>query len=478
MSAANRPVTEGPITGGVHGWPFAHPLFDLADHGYVEEEFFLTGNATTYRQVPGSEWGRDGRWQPEPSALVPFRTRILVYRPADPERFNHTVVVSWNNVTAGYELFGGESPEIFEGGYAFVGATVQHVGVHGFPTNSQGLVAWDPMRYGTLSIPSDDASYDIFTQVARAVGPNRDRVGIDPLEGLDVRRVIALGASQSAGRLATYVNAIHPVERAYDGYFLQIYFGAGYPLEVGDAIININEPPKPGAPTPRAGLGGTNIIREDLDVPVMVVNSELEAISCVGVRQPDTDRFRYWECAGTSHGSFQAAVPRAAKYERDFGLPAPVLDKMNRIPLTPLYDAALHHLKRWVDGGDPPPPLRLIDFSGDPPEVVRDEHGIATGGIRYPQAEVPIAQNSAIPLGPGILLLLRGSSVPFDTATLDALYDDESAYVEMFTAAARAAEKAGVLLSRDVEPLISAAHDEYRRLRHPQIGWPDGEFPT
>ncbi len=466
MNAASRIVVDGPITNGVHGWPFARPLFDLSEHGYMEEEFFLTGTAITYRQKPGSEWGRDGRWHAEPNGLVPFRTRILVYRPADPERFNHTVVVSWNNVTAGYELFGGESPEFFEGGYAFVGATVQRVGVHGFPTNSQGLVTWDHERYGTLSIPTDDASYDIFTQVARVVGPDRDSAGVDPLGGLEVRKVIALGASQSAGRLATYVNAIHPVEHAYDGYLLQIYFGAGYPLDVGDAIININEPPQPGAPTPRAGLGGTNIIREDLDVPVMVVNSELEAISCVGVRQPDTDRFRYWECAATSHGSFQAAMPRALKYERDFTQPSPLLEAMNRVPLTPLYDAALHHLNRWVDGGDPPPSQPLIDFAGDPPEVVRDAHGIATGGVRYPQAEVPIARNSAIPLGPGILLLLRGSSVPFDTATLDALYEDEATYVEMFADAARAAEKAGVLLPRDVEPLILAAHEEYRRVRH------------
>ena len=466
MNAMNRTFVEGPITGGVHGWPFARPLFDLSEHGYVEEEFFLTGDATTYRQAPGSEWGRDGRWTPEPSGLVPFRTRILVYRPADPERFNGTVVVSWNNVTAGYELFGGESPEVFDGGYAFVGATVQHVGVHGFPSNSQGLAAWDPERYGTLNIPTDDASYDIFTQVARVVGPTRAGGGVDPLAGLAVRKVIALGASQSAARLATYINAIHPIERTFDGYFLQIYFGAGSPIEVGDGIININEPPKEGAPVSRAGLGGANIIREDFDVPVMVVNSELEAISCVGVRQADTDRFRYWECAATSHGSFQASVTRAQKYERDFALPAPLLEGMNRVPLTPLFDAALHHLKRWVDGGDRPPSQPLIDFVGDPPEVVRDSHGIATGGVRYPQAEVPIAQNSAIPLGPGILLLLRGSSVPFDAATLDALYADESAYVERFTAAARAAEKAGVLLPRDVEPLIDAAHGEYRRVRH------------
>lgn len=461
--ATSRAIVEGPVTGGEHGWPFGRPLFDLAEYGYVEEEFFLTGEATTYRQVPGSEWGRDGHWHAEPSAIVPFKTRMLVYRPADPERFNHTVVVSWNNVTAGYELFGGDSLEFFEGGYAFVGATVQRVGVHGFPTNTQGLAAWDPERYGTLHIPTDDASFDIYTQVARAVGADRDQTGADPLGGLDVRRVIGLGASQSAGRLATYVNAIHPIEHAYDGYLLQIYFGTGSPLEVGNAIININAPAVPGAVSSSAGLSGTNLIREDLDVPVMVVNSELEAIACYAVRQPDTDRFRYWESAGTCHVAIQSMAVRAPKYEREFGTPQPVMQKMNRIAITPLYDAALHHLNRWVSGGEPPPCQPLIDFAGRPPEVVRDEHGIATGGVRLPQAEVPVAQNSAIPLGADIYSLLWGSSHPFDSAKLDALYSDAPTYVAQFTEAARRAEKAGVLLSRDLAPLIEEAGREYRR---------------
>ena len=155
-------------------------------------------------------------------------------------------------------------------------------------------------------------------------------------------------------RLATYVNAIHPLEHAYDGYLLQIYFGAGTALEVGDAIVNINAPTAPGTGS-RVGLRGTNLIRDDLDVPVMIVNSELEAIACYAVRQPDTDRFRYWESAGTCHVSIQSMNVRAPKYEREFGTPQPIMQQMNRIAITPLYDAALHHLNRWVGGGEPPP---------------------------------------------------------------------------------------------------------------------------
>lgn len=431
-------------------------------HGYVEEEFFLSGDATTYRQVPGTEWGRDGHWSAEPRDTVAYRTRILVYRPADASRFNGTVVVSWNNVTAGYELFGGDSAEFIEGGYAFVGATVQRVGVHGFPTNSQGLAAWDPERYGSLHIPNDDASFDIFTQVGRAVGPDRDRSQVDPLGGLDVRKVIGLGASQSAGRLSTYVNAIHLHAHAYDGFMLQIYFGSGTPLEVGDTIVNITATPAPGeAPRPR--LRGTNLIRDDLDVPVMVVNSELEAIACVGVRQPDTERFVYWESAGTCHVAIQSMDVRAPKYLREFGVAQPVMQKMNRISITPLYDAALHCVNAWVHGGPPPPSQPLVDFAGDPPQVVRDEHGIATGGVRLPQADVPVAQNSAIPLGEDIYSLLWGSSHPFDAAKIDALYADEADYLARFTASAHAAVAAGVVLPRDVAPMVEEAGREYRR---------------
>ena len=299
--------------------------------------------------------------------------------------------------------------------------------------------------------------------MARAVGPGRDRSGVDPLAGLDVQRVIGLGASQSAARLATYVNAIHPIEHAFDGYMLQIYFGAGTALEVGDAIVNINAPTSAGTGS-RVGLRGSNIIREDLDVPVMVVNSELEAIACYEVRQPDTDRFRYWESAGTCHVAIQSMDVRAPKYEREFGVAQPVMQQMNRIAITPLYDAALHHLNRWVGGGEPPPVQPLIEFAGDPAEVVRDEHGIAVGGVRLPQADVPVAQNSAIPLGQDIYSMLWGSSHPFDAAKLDALYADEDAYIEQFTTAAqRGGRQPACCSNATSSPAIAEARSEYRR---------------
>ena len=438
----------GPITGGTRGWAFGRPLFDLAEHGYREEELFLEGEATRYRAVPGTELGEDGRWEAEPAGTAPYRTRLLVYRPIDPAACNGTAIVSWNNVSAGYELFSGDSAEILEGGYVFVGATVQRVGIEGLPPTPMGLAAWDPERYGSLHHPGDDFSFDIFTQAGRAARQ---------LNGLDVRNVIAMGASQSAGRLGTYVNAIQPLTGAFDAFLLNIYFGTGTQLEVGDAVVNLNAPAL--ASTTATAMRGRNRLRDD-DVPVMVVNSELEAMACLHVRQPDTDTFRYWEAAGTSHVSAQVQGPRARKYQREFGQELPVTPNMNRIALLPLYDAAIHHLHAWVNGEGPPPVQPKIEFADG--EVVRDEHGIAVGGVRLPAAEVPVATNSAIPLGPGIYPLLQGSSHPFPASKLVELYGDESTYAAKVEQAARACEKAGVVLPRDVEPLIAEAIAEYR----------------
>ena len=167
---------SGPVTGGSKGWAFGGPVADLAALGYRQEEYFLEGEAARYGPVPGTDLGRDGRWQVEPVETTPLRRACVVVRPDDPAAFNGTVIVLWNNVSAGYENFGGgDSPEVFENGYAYVAVSAQRVGIHGQPDNPQGLQAWDPERYGSLSIPSDDYSFDIFTQAANLVAPDRPR---------------------------------------------------------------------------------------------------------------------------------------------------------------------------------------------------------------------------------------------------------------------------------------------------------------
>lgn len=453
-----RPTVSGPLTGGRRGWPFGASMLDVSKYGYAEAEYLLEGIATRYRLAPGAELSRDGRWAVEPAGEAPFRTRMLVYRPTDPAKFNGTVIVTWNNVTAGYDLFSAESLEILEGGFGLVCLTTQKVGVEGLPPQPQGLAAWDPDRYGTLSIPSDDYSYDVFTQGALAVGKDRLRAPVDPMGGLDVRHVIGQGGSQSAGRLGTYVNAIQPITHAFDGFILTIYFGSGSALEVGDAVVNINAP---ATTRPGDRLRGSNFLRDDLDVPVFVVNSELEAIACYPVRQPDTALFRYWESAGTCHVSAQGQRDRQGKFVRDEVRMLPLTQGINRIPMIPLYDAAFHHMHRWLTEGTPPPSQPKVEFAGEPAEVVRDEHGIAKGGIRLPQADVPLAKNSAIPLTDDIFAYLGGSSHAFSREKIHALYGDKASFLAKFEAAAERAVAAGALLPRDVAPLLAEAAETW-----------------
>ena len=431
FAATQSPATlSGPITGGERGAPFA--AVSVADRGYLVEEYFLEGEATAYELADGTQ-GADGKWTTRTSSdKADFRTRMLVFRPEDPSAFNGTVIVFWLNVTAGFEL-GSPSDEALRG-YAWVGVSAQKVGVHGFPQNPRGLKAWDPKRYGSLEHPGDAYSYDIFTQVAAAIGPERDRQGLDPMGGLEVERLIAAGASQSAARLRTYINGVHPLTGAFDGFLPFIDFGGVVPFA--------------------SDLGGGRrerrraAVRADLDVPVIVVNSETELTSYYSVREPDSDRFRLWEVAGTSHVS--AARPKE-----------PTVEGSNWLSYSPVYQAAVRHLDRWIrDGVEPPSMPRVEMKAGDPnAEVVRDEHGNAVGGIRLPELETPTASHSGFGTQrEGTRFgFLYGTATDFDSEQLAALYPDSKHYLDAWNAALDSAIEQGMILPEDAPEMRERA---------------------
>ena len=441
-AAANSATLSGPVTGGERGAPFA--AVEVSDRGYSTEEYFLDGAASAYELVDGSH-GEDGRWNTRRADdTADFRTRLLVVRPADPSTFNGTVIVFWLNVTAGYELgsAGGEALR----GYAWVGVSAQKVGIDGFPQDPQGLKAWDPERYGSLVHPGDAYSYDIFAQAARAVGPGRDREGTDPMGGLAVERLIAAGASQSAARLRTYINGVHPVTGVFDGFLPFIDFGRIVPFASE----------RDGG---RRGAGRASI-RADLDVPAIVVNSETEVTSYFGVREPDSARFRLWEVPGTSHVS----LPRPD--EPDSGA--------NWLSYMPVYNAAIRHLDRWIkDGVEPPAMPRVEVKAGNPrPEVARDEHGNALGGIRLPDIEVPTASHSGFGTQrEGTRFgFLFGTATDFDTETLRGLYPDGEHYLVAWNAAMDRSIDQGMILAEDAPAMRDQAAAWAARLDVPPEG--------
>jgi len=60
----------------------------------------MAGTSNIYRQ--NGFWGSNGVWQVSVAqSNVPYTTRLLVRYPADPAKFNGTVVVEWLNDTTG-----------------------------------------------------------------------------------------------------------------------------------------------------------------------------------------------------------------------------------------------------------------------------------------------------------------------------------------------------------------------------------------
>jgi len=458
----------GPITGGSHGWAFAARMDDVAAYGYVEEEYFLEGTAAVYGLADGASFTVDGRWSTEAKETLPFRTRLLVRRPADPAHFNGTVILEWNNVSMMHDLMMYELPGLAALGFAHVGVSAQRLGVHGAPDLmgdlGDPLVRWDPERYGSLDVPSEDLSFGIFTQAARAVGPKRPTSPADPMNDLHVERVIGTGVSQSAQRLHTYINGVHSIEGVIDGFIPLMQAGPMSPL-VTPSDVSFS----PFADETGAGTFGDIEaplplvffkLRDDLAVPIFIFNSEVDAQFCLPIRRPDSDNYRSWEIAGTSHGG-DSMERQLALDKRDMGQDyQPMMafgTNTNGTSWNGPLHAALVHLDRWIATGDLPPSMPPIEVGDEAGKFRRDEHGNAIGGVRLPHVEAPVAALYGQGDASGWLMSLSGKTIPFSDEKLRGLYGDHATYVAKVKASADAAVVSGTLLAPDAAALVAAA---------------------
>ncbi len=246
-SKKNRVVSpEAKVTGPVAVSSTSYP-FNAADHSekpqdlsafnYVEEEYFISGNANVY------DYDSEGNVIIK-TPDAPYTTRILIRRPVDKSSFSGNVVVELNNPTALYDMdlqwmfcrdFFLENSDIW------VGVTVK-------PVALKALQAFNPERYAPLSMnnpqptdkrcepepstPVDTTSetenglvWDIISQVGALLKSDREA---NPIRGYRVDYLIATGYSQTGGYLTTYINLIHPLDTAklsdgspiYDGYMI------------------------------------------------------------------------------------------------------------------------------------------------------------------------------------------------------------------------------------------------------------------
>lgn len=420
----------------------------IGEAGYVEREYVAAGIATSYAPV-GPLTG-DGRWTFAPAGTAAYRTRVLVRYPARAADFSGTVVVEWLNVSGGVDAnpdYTSLEEELLRRGHAWAGVSAQLIGVEGGPVlvaapgaellAGKGLKGTDPERYGTLVHPGDGFSFDIFTQVARAL-----RAGGPALGGLRPRRLIAAGESQSAIALVTYYNGVHPLARAFDGFFVHSRASVALPL-VG---------PGEYADLARGIAGPAVLLRSDLATPLIELQAEGDVtgvLNSFAARQPDTDTFRLWEVAGTAHADRHLLGPLTELV--DCGAP------VNDGPLHLVAKAALRHLERWIRSGEAPPRApRLETTSTDPVQIRRDDDGIALGGIRTPPVDVPVDTLSGVPgPTPSLLCLLFGSTTPLSAERLADLYSSRADYAQRYRSATDEAIRAGFVLEEDRAALLA-----------------------
>ena len=462
MSTTVRPL-DGPC-------PMPAGTYDLADLGYVEEEFLLDGTADSYRLVGERE--DDGRWKTEPSDAAPFTTRVLVRRPVDPGRFSGTVVVEWNNVSGGVDIGPDWSllhRHLIRRGHAWVGVTAQKAGVDG-----GGLIEGPhlkkafPERYAVLSHPGDSWSFDIFTQAGRAV-----RAGAGLFGPLTPTRILAIGESQSAAFLVTYINAVDTHAAVYDGFFVHGRGASGAGLD-GFRMASPDDVDVASAVAQQPG----EAIRDDLRVPVLVLQSETDVALLGGGRaeQRDNDRLRQWEIAGAAHADTYLVIAGNSDDgtlapERLAELIAPTAEVLGMPVGSPINSGPQQHyvgqaafelLDAWAAGGATPPAAPRLDLAAEGNDLQRDERGIATGGLRSPWVDVPAATLSGLGQTGEVFAILFGTTTPFDASTLTALYpggrDD---YLARFTDALDETIAAGFVLADDRDEILAVAAASY-----------------
>jgi hypothetical protein len=457
-------VTTHPAITAVPGKPnLLLGGYDLASVGYRADEFFVSGTASSYVQ--------DGQWSATPAGEAEYTTRVVAVTPTDPATFNGAVVVEWINVSGGIDAPAvwmlGHRQAIREG-YAYVCVSAQKVGVEGGGANITGfdlsLKKQDPQRYSDLSHPGDDFAYDIFSQAGRLA---RDGGSNGLLGGLNPEFVVAVGESQSAIFLTTYVNLIDPIARVYDGILVHSRFGPGAPLD-GTSALDLDS----------AGELPVVPFRPDPRIPVLTVLTETDLLDGVlpgylKARTPDSEMLRVWEIPGTAHADNYTIK---LGFTDDGSLPVDELAKgfaptnvlMGQelpycINFAPQHhyvlQGAIARLHHWARTGEPAPsapPIAVTD--ADPPAFVLDSNGLAEGGVRTPWVEVPVARTSGIAAGDNPLTILFGSGEVFDAANLAALYPGGAAeYLERFTTALDRTIEAGFIVAADREEILALA---------------------
>ena len=388
---------------------------NLADFGYVQEEFFISGTAQ------GSA----------------YTTRILVRRPIDPDDFSGTVIAESIRSTATRSMWSLRD-YIMRSGHAYVeiGSNITAINNLVKPSN--------PARYGSLSMPASmnlpPNTGAVFGHVLEIMAQGGALLKTDPaggpFDGFGVRNVILGGCSEQGLIIRQYMRDAHPIYREEDASSI---FDGYFPACVADwpsQVILIN------------GVPFANFTQGAIEVPVINLTGQMEVEAWPQdgrkFRRPDGDlpgdKYRVYEIAGMGHGLSQSSTVCAAGQQP------------SQFKAQYVSNNALDKLIQWVDRGIPPPhgtPLLTASPNGP---LLKDANGNARDGVRSYQVDVPVATYNT-----GVSLCTW--QVSFATATLRSLYPNRGTYISQTNHSLHDLEKDGWILKEDAKTAKDDARD-------------------
>lgn len=463
------PAVEGPIPVTETSHPYCAMKYsrchmDLADYGYIEEEYFLSGTANVY------DADENGEMYIKHEAL-PYKNRILVRRPKDLSRYSGRVLMDILNASSGYDIEDGWDRYhnyCLAGNHIYVGVTTKPICV-------LALKTFDPIRYASLNwasaepVPQPAGKYghgsimgteeglvwDILSQTAsllRFGGEN------NCLGGAKVAYLSLSGQSQSGSYINCYTHYFHKYLKnpdgspLYDSYLNIVGVGSRRPLC------------QQGPETPYIRTRGGD--RAKVDVPFILISSEGDMLlfgDTAKIQWPeDSDdpdnKIRYYEVPGTPHTNIVCEVLNSYEETDKTGVIRPpiapeTVEGHNDTMLEYYVCGAEELLFKWSTQGIAPP--KAARFARDENgELLRDEHGNLLGGLRTPYLEVPAASylGSSTKFEQGNMC---GEKNPFPLEKMIALYGSLDNYLALFREAVEKQVEEGFLLPPDAARMIA-----------------------
>ena len=395
-AGANEPfrgANEQPVAGPGLPPPVLIPF------GYVEEEYFLSGEV-------------DGR---------PYSTSLLVRKPGDASRFSGHVAVETIHAAGAIPYWGSGREVWMRGGHGWVAVASQRSALEGHVKRA------NPTRYASLDIPDsgepdnpmagmtankqDEISQAILTQIGALLKGNPQN---GPFNGMEVQYLTLGGSSQTGGTTLRYIQQSHAHARMPDGK--AIYDGY-LPMEAF-----------PTTPLPRVDAAIMHPVTEgDIDV-----FSSFGAYALRDDSEEPDDRYRHYQLAGAPHVVTRGVTDPVAVFSTLADSIRPG-ETLSQFPNAEFFTAFVSNFVAWVMQDVTPPTAPRIEMAKG--EIVRDEFGNAVGGLRSPYVDTPTVRyiaSAPTAEGENFFRRLIGLQEPIPQDRLRARYGSRADYLQRF----------------------------------------------